>query len=568
MRLIAFSVQKYRSIQKTPRLRVQSLTTILGPNNEGKSNLLHAIVAALQLLPDIERVRLFGARGVPPAVNRKRVYEWSKDFPIGLQAKHPDGESIFDLEFALDEKELSDFRKEVKSSLNGTLPVRVSIGKGSPGFRVRKQGRGGPALSTKAVEIATFVGRRFQFEYIPAVRNSELALSTLRGLVSAELRKLGEHAEFKAILKQLRDVQQPTLVSMSDGVTATVREFLPSIRSVRVRMSDDFLASAVARSFEIVVDDGTPTALERKGDGVQSLVTLGLLRYASNQWASGKSLIFAIEEPESHLHHGAVHQLREVLRDISSKNQVVLTTHSPVFVNRGELPANILVVDNQASPASSASELRDALGVRASDNLRNAEVMLIVEGENDRTAMSAVLSRASSGLKAAIAHGTLAIDTMIGGSNFSYKLVLLRDSMCLVHGLLDNDETGRAALERAEAEGLLTRADCSFTICPGMSNSEIEDLYDVEVYSDYVWRTAGVKLNVPKFRHSRSKWSDRMKETFSSQGQVWDERFEKKLKAGVAELIAQNSAAAVKASCNAVVQSLVAALEAKLSARA
>ena len=56
------------------------------------------------------------------------------------------------------------------------------------------------------------------------------------------------------------------------------------------------------------------------------------------------------------------------------------------------------------------------MGVRVSDNLVAAEVLLLVEGEEDRTCMRTLLSHYSSKLAAALQSGVLAIDTLGGGS--------------------------------------------------------------------------------------------------------------------------------------------------------
>jgi len=50
MELISFSVQNYRSIAKANRIEVGRSTVLVGPNNEGKSNVLRALVTAMEVL--------------------------------------------------------------------------------------------------------------------------------------------------------------------------------------------------------------------------------------------------------------------------------------------------------------------------------------------------------------------------------------------------------------------------------------------------------------------------------------------------------------------------------------
>ena len=44
------------------------------------------------------------------------------------------------------------------------------------------------------------------------------------------------------------------------------------------------------------------TSIENKGDGIKSLVAIGLIESMSFENLQGKSLILCIEEPEAHLH--------------------------------------------------------------------------------------------------------------------------------------------------------------------------------------------------------------------------------------------------------------------------
>ena len=50
MKLKSFTVQKYRSIIAAKRIPVGRKTVLVGPNNEGKSNILRALITAMNLL--------------------------------------------------------------------------------------------------------------------------------------------------------------------------------------------------------------------------------------------------------------------------------------------------------------------------------------------------------------------------------------------------------------------------------------------------------------------------------------------------------------------------------------
>jgi predicted ATP-dependent endonuclease of OLD family len=312
-----------------------------------------------------------------------------------------------------------------------------------------------------------------------------------------------------------------------------------------------------------VIDDGTPTLLQYKGDGVQSLAALGIMRHVSERGARGKNLVVAIEEPESHLHPTAIHELRDVLKELSDKYQIVVTTHCPLFVDRGNISSNIIVHNKRAIPAKKIQQIRDVLGVRASDNLRHAELVLLVEGEEDKLSLKKLLHHMSPSIRSTIENGTLAIDTLGGGTNLAYKVSLIRDALCLTHCFLDDDKCGRDSFDRAKTQGLLTDADVNFSICKGMTEAEIEDLYDSNIYENMVKNTYRVTLQSPKFRTNK-KWSERMRDTFRQQGKQWNDRVERELKTKIAEIVVQNPEIALSNKKKTAIVALISALEERI----
>lgn len=71
MKLIAFSAKNYRSISTAYKLPPTDYTVIVGPNNEGKSNILKGLGLALTLLTGTRLMRYrrsgvmtFGTRGL------------------------------------------------------------------------------------------------------------------------------------------------------------------------------------------------------------------------------------------------------------------------------------------------------------------------------------------------------------------------------------------------------------------------------------------------------------------------------------------------------------------------
>lgn len=561
MRLGSFLVKDYRSIGRTPKISLSSLAALVGPNNEGKSNILRALVTAFRVLtrPPISA----GERG-PFFYSPRSDYDWERDFPIERQASEPLGVSTFHLEFELTDDEREEFRSEVKSNLNGTLGVELSLGREKKGFRVIKQGPGQAALTSKRADISNFIRSHLRFEYIPAVRTADEAQKVVAELVARELHVLDQDAEYRKALKAVATLQRPILDSLSKSLGETLKTFLPEVTSVRVEIPAEERARAMRQSCSIIIDDGVPTDIRQKGDGVQSLAALSLMRQASVVGAGARSLIVAIEEPESHLHPRAIHKLRDVLYDIAANHQVILTTHCPLFVDRESIASNILVSDGKARPAKTLDEVRQLLGVRASDNLRHAELVLVVEGADDRLALEALLRHYSPRIAAALDDVRITFDPLGGASNLGYKLGLLRNAICSVHCFLDDDDAGRKAVTDVTNEGLIELAAVNMSRCKGRAHSELEDLLDPKLYESILFDKYGVSTRHAKFKGA-AVWSDRVKALFEAFGKPWSDTIEMDVKMVVAKLVSANPASSLSPARRESFDALVTALEQRLS---
>lgn len=167
------------------------------------------------------------------------IYDWATDYPISLQETKPDGESTFELEFALTGDEIADFAKEVKSSLNGTLPIQLTMGSKLPGFKVIKKGPGGPALSKKSEQIGRFVAKRININYIPAVRTADSAHRVVQEIVAQQLATLENDTAFQQAVSAIEQIQIPVLKKISKNIEGTLKEFLPNVKKVNVSIAQE-----------------------------------------------------------------------------------------------------------------------------------------------------------------------------------------------------------------------------------------------------------------------------------------------------------------------------------------
>jgi hypothetical protein len=376
-------------------------------------------------------------------------------------------------------------------------------------------------------------------------------------MVSRELSTLERKPEYLEALGTIAQLQRPLLDNLAQRIKEPLSEFLPNIKDVQIEISEGTRRFAQRRDFQVIVDDGTPTSIELKGDGVKSLATLGLLK---NRLSDAPASIIAIEEPESHLHPAAIHQLNEIIGSLASDNQIIISSHNPLFVDRETVRSNIIIDSGKATPAKNVQQIRELLGVKASDNLVNASYALVVEGSEDKAALSALLSSLSTKIARWLKSNLLVIEPIGGAGNLPYKLSLINNALCVYHVLLDNDEAGKDAFRRAEADGLLGLRNCTFVTCPGMGASEFEDCLRLEVYRDNIQEEYGVHLGGPAFQGNQ-KWSDRLKATFLQQGKLWDDSVESRIKDTVARCVAKSPKNALNDHKRSSIDALVASLE-------
>jgi hypothetical protein len=468
------------------------------------------------------------------------------------------------LEFSLTDDDFSKFRENVGVNLTTNLKIKLGFGPDDASFEALMKGRGKKTLNSKREEISDFIRTHVSSQYISALRPSEMALEIVDGLIEGELSGLESNPDYQRLIEELQKLQQPTLDKIAEKLKVTVADFVPGVKDIRITNE---LGQAFRSSFNILVDDGAETNLSSKGDGIISLTTMSLMKHVSEESIGEESLILSIEEPESHLHPDAIHGLRQVLKDISKDQQVIITTHSPILVEREQVSQNILVQGGRAARARQISDIRSALGIQMADNLIGAYVVLLVEGEEDGDLLRLWLTAISAQLRSAISRRLLVIDHLGGATNLHYKVTFYKQNVYNIHAFMDNDDEGRKSIQNALDKNVLDPADYNLATCEGMQNSEIEDLINLSAYAPSVDREFGVNLNLPRFRNSRAKWSDRVARLFQLSGKIWNRSEKMKVKRVVVDSCIAQGISSLNNHSRAPIDSLVASLDAKIAAR-
>ncbi len=309
MLIQSFTVKNYRSITNANELPLYELSILIGPNNEGKSNILKALVMTLNII-QVERHQrtpvysksilkskeklfrspVYRAHILRTSRYRGRrtdeedlVYNWERDFPISKQKDNPDGMSEFTIDFLLSEREKLQLQTIVKKKMVGNL--RAEIGFGQRIIFLDFFDTHMPKNILKQLfSIGRFISNKIQIQYISAIRTPSRTISTIDNMISGELALLENRRDYQNLLKNIEKKQKPVLDKLSSSLTESVSGFLPQVRKIRLD-SKELIRRVIHESTDVYVDDGTNTLLELKGDGIKSLIAISILQHITKQHA-------------------------------------------------------------------------------------------------------------------------------------------------------------------------------------------------------------------------------------------------------------------------------------------
>lgn len=555
MKLTKFTIKNFRSITDGSEIDFTEYSVLVGRNNEGKTTVLLALKMAMDAL-------ISHGRGTRSRLSRIGRYEWDRDFPISLQNKSRiKKETIFRLYFELNDAEQVEFKKVIKSITNGDLCIEISFDeKSEPNFLVPK--RGSSSLTKKSSIISKYIAERIQFTYIPAIRTEREAISAINEMIEEELATLENEIKYKDALNVIEALQQPVLDKVSKTIQTSLQKFLPNINSVSLGISDYERKYRLRKDYFIEIDDGNKTNIQFKGDGVKSLAVVGLLK--DRQKIHNGASIIAIEEPESHLHPSAMHSLKSALEELSTQNQLIISTHNPVFVHRDNLSNNILVSNNKVKSVKKIKEIRDCLGVRTSDNLEHARKVIIVEGECDSIILKKLINEKSSKLTKLLKDGDLIFKYLGGVGKLNYELRHYEDMLCSCFIVIDNDDSSKKELSKLLESKELANDSYSYLMAKGKKETEVENLFKVEVYSNKVDTEFGIDLKNTKFSKDDNKWSMALKSALAAHGKILTDDVLSVLKRFVANYVSQYGVYDNIHNCNhEYIDNLIAQLERK-----
>jgi len=390
MRITSIHIQNFRSLRDVRLDQIGNMTVLIGRNGAGKSNIFEALNVLVSGL-DAEIERELGS------LDAGLWFAKNDDAPIRITA-----ELVFDD--------------------GGFSKIYPDGGEGSKAHMVRiAREIIGPASKAR-IRTADL-----EIDGVPLIRDGTVtegsqASDTRKGGGEKETSDANTEDRVKTFLKNLtEEVKRRFLIIQAarNGVpvgasslrrtpimpSETVKELMTLSQTIEpreyektwVRIQETF-KDMCPYVEELKTVQGSLVMRERGSDvhipvgcwggGQQEVLALV-------DWLSKEDTTFVLlEEPEMHLHPGMIRKLFSFLRRLSSQKQVIISTHSPILVDRRDIETTWIVQlrggETKVSVLKDAEEFSTILqeiGARPSD-VFFAEGVVFVEGLSDAIFLS------------------------------------------------------------------------------------------------------------------------------------------------------------------------------------
>lgn len=203
--------------------------------------------------------------------------------------------------------------------------------------------------------------------------------------------------ESKINTDDLEETIKSELKDVLSKITQKINEVVQSTEKVEPKVDFDW-SKLISTSF-VSTSTGKDIPVSSRGDGFRRITMMSYFEYLAEEDKTSidRQIIFGFEEPETFLHPTAQENLFEKLSNLADKGyQVVISSHSPIIVgnsNKNDIihvtkPKNIYTI-NQSS--IDFKELAIDLGIKPDNTFSplfsNSKLFFLVEGIDDANSM-------------------------------------------------------------------------------------------------------------------------------------------------------------------------------------
>lgn len=541
MRLIRYKVTNFRSVEDSGWIDCDDVTTLVGINESGKSNLLLALWklnpardGKIDILHDMPVSKLSILRNTPDEVNfisaefvfgldsSKKISELagstcsaetkivaSRYYDGHFSFVFPDGmpEPVDDIKKA-DEYDESEYIKTLEDAILAELPTFVYYS---------NYGN----LSTK-IYLPNVI-KWLEGQTVTGIDVNEDQVRTLRVLFDfvklnpQEILDLGKDPRVIAIERTANRAATPTPAEIEKAendkekrsilLQSASSELTKSFKEWWKQGEYKFRFEADGDYFRIWVSDRVRTdevGLELRSTGLQWFISFYLIFLVESK-SSYKNSILLLDEAGLTLHPLAQKDLANFFNCLSENNQIINTTHSPFIVDTTNIDRCRVVYMDKNGYTVSSSDLRQgsdalneksiyavhaAMGLSVSDILLQGCQSVVVEGPSDQYYLNGI--KAFLIREKLIAPKQEIVFIPSGGVKGVSGVVsiLCGKTEQLPYVIVDSDKSGSDAVKKLQSGLYKEQKDKIIEIkdITKMENSEVEDIFPIELLSKGITR--------------------------------------------------------------------------------
>lgn len=348
MKLRRVCVKNFRNLRNV-EIYPGEFAVIIGENNTGKSNLIHA----LRLLFDshAERLRLdLSEDDINDAALADSENKFSVTVEVGDLQKHPEVEACF-------KERIDQDGDETFVTIAGRYEPDDDGFYAWQSLILPPEGR-----FNEPIPMSRRMARAIPLYFLDAVRDaSRDTRATGRGMLS----RLIDEVDYSDVQDEVQDHirransalnQGEDVSTLAGGISDQLTPLVPGGQGDVVISVADEEISHLARNFRLNIRRGTDSRqfdILRHGTGLQDLTLMAMFRHRVASESKSQAIL-TIEEPGAHLHP---HAQRRLFKDlVEMDTPVLLSTHSPIIVKHSD-PSNLILLRSDTASETNAYQL-------------------------------------------------------------------------------------------------------------------------------------------------------------------------------------------------------------------
>ena len=510
MELAAVSFENYKSFKERVELDLGQITYLIGPNGAGKSNVFAGINFISAMVHDGDRPKLgdcFDGMG-----SKATTFSFTVKLPKDARLRLLERKRGYSGTPTSNNKEFEFLKHEVSFQNNQQIQQKLLLSDASGTQRLVQELSGQDGVYQ--LGYCSIESMNLNIDYVLTQDSSQSDSMNIREFITyfdsgisnsiidlfSSLRLVGDRKEFSSSAPVGEDHEVssdgsnlPNQLMTMFNDRSQIQKFgnqLKHISSKEVIYIDSKLQgiNAVIELQEKWRKSTTDPSEISSGHHQQVILLSFLARF--------KEPLVMIEEPELHLHASVQKNLLDFIRDHLPGKQVIIATHSPIFVNVSETESTFLLSkDERGSHATLISEsnanlIRLRMGIDHSGILGGGH-LLCVEGLSEKIAIPALARRL--GYEAGPSPWILDLE---GYGNTKHLELLLKylgmeDKKFFI--LLDKNSKARAHVEQLLKKDKFTEDQCHFL------EGNFEDLFPSNMLAECSMQLAkerGVELEL------------------------------------------------------------------------